>query len=249
MASADASAQGATSGTNGGLSAAQRLMAKHDEAHKTTVEEVPDEEDLTPHPHPASSSIIESVDESAPGWAAPMSTKAAGKQKEAPPTKENKPIDTQSNELFPGLSGAQNANRTTPIWGAKSGAPAANGNGVATNGSSTPKSGANTPRPNGGVQSLAGQVTGPVYTFEPKELPRSATRKPLPEVLRDINKKYRANLTQTTGEGGVIKISAGGSQIPDSIKRQAFKELGSQINTKVGYFFHICKHESIANSK
>ncbi|CAG8959019.1 hypothetical protein HYFRA_00012179 [Hymenoscyphus fraxineus] len=232
MASADASAQSATSGANGKLSAAQRLMAKHDEAHKTTVEEVPDEEDLTPHPHPVSSSILESVDDaaSAPGWAAPMSTKAAGKQKEAPATRENKPLDTQSNELFPGLSGAQNASRTAPIWGAKSGA--ANGNGVATNGTSTPKSGSNTPRPNGGAQSLAGQVTGPVYTFEPKELPRSATRKPLPEVLRDINKKYRANLTQTTGEGGVIKISAGGSQVPDGVKRQAFKELGSQINTK-----------------
>jgi hypothetical protein len=225
--------------TNGGLSAAQRLMqqhAKHDEAHQPTIEDVPDEEDLTPHPTPVSSSILESTDEnsSAPGWATPMSAKAAGKQKETTaPGKENKPLDTQSEALFPGLGGAPKAT-AAPIW-AKRGT--SNGNGTATSGASTPNSGVNTPpvgipRPSG-AQSLAGQVNGTVYTFGPKELPRSATRKPLPDVLRDINKKYRSNLSQTTGEGGVIKISSPGTQISESVKQQAFKELGSQILTTV----------------
>ncbi|KAF4637215.1 hypothetical protein G7Y89_g867 [Cudoniella acicularis] len=241
MASTSATPQSALPGTNGGLSAAQKLMQKHDEAHQTTIEDVPDEEDLTPHPHPISSSVIESTDENvdAPGWIAPMSTKAAGKQKaEIVPGKENTPLlDTQSDEVFPGLGGAPKpvqAASVTPIWGAKKGS---NGNGAATNGSSTPKSGTNTPPvaqavPRGTSQSLAGQVSGPSYSFLPKDLPRSATKKPLPDILRDINKKYRTNLTQTTGEGGVIKISELSAQTPDARKRQAFKELGNQITTK-----------------
>ncbi|KAH8684762.1 putative KH domain-containing protein [Tricladium varicosporioides] len=237
MASTDSNSQ--ASDANGGLSAAQKLMQKHDEAHKVTIEDVPDEEDVTPHPHPSSASVLESADEaaSAPGWAASMSAKAAGKQKAAPEGKENVTfVNTQSETAFPSLGPSSNAKAASaPIWGAKK--AASNGNGVATNGSSTPKSGMNTPpivqsAPRGASQSLAGQVSGPSYSFEPKELPRSATKKPLPDILRDINKKYRTNLTQTTGERGTIKISESSAQVPDTRKRQAFKELGNQITIK-----------------
>lgn len=238
MASTGSNSQ--ASGANGGLSAAQKLMQKHDEAHKVTIEDVPDEEDVTPHPHPSSTNVLESTDEaaSAPGWAVPMTAKAAGKQKAAPEGKENVPfVNTQSETAFPSLGPSSNAKAASaPIWGAKK--TASNGNGVATNGSSTPKSGMNTPpvaqsAPRGASQSLAGQVSGPSYSFEPKELPRSATKKPLPDILRDINKKYRTNLTQTTGERGTIKISESSAQVPDTRKRQAFKELGNQITIKV----------------
>ena len=189
---------------------------------------------MAQHPHPTSTSVLESTDDStnAPGWATPMSTKSAGKQKETTASgKEDKPLDTKSEALFPGLGGAPKA-YTTPVWAKKA---TSNGNSTPTNGSSAPRSSA-PPTGNSrasGAQSLAGQVTGTVYTFGPKDLPRSATRKPLPEVLRDINKKYRANLSQTTGEGGVVKISSTGTQVPESVKRQAFKELGTQILTKV----------------
>jgi hypothetical protein len=238
MASAEASA------TNGNMSAAQRLMqqhAKHDEAHQPTIEDVPDEDDLTPHPTPVTSSILESPDDSgpAPGWAAPMSTKAAGKQKEnSASEKESKPLDTQSEALFPGLGSAPKTT-AAPVWAKKG---TSNGNGVATNGTSTPKSGVNTPpvgtpRP-GGAQSLAGQVNGTVYTFGPKDLSRSATKKPLPDILRELSKKHRVNLNQTTGEGGVIKISLSGNQISEQKKRDVFRELGSHILTTVSLATH-----------
>ncbi|EPE25499.1 Eukaryotic type KH-domain (KH-domain type I) [Glarea lozoyensis ATCC 20868] len=224
--------------TNGSVSAAQRLMqqhAKHDEAHQPTIEDVPDEEDLTPHPTPVSSSILESTKDNspAPSWAAPMSAKAAGKQKATgAPEKENKPLDTQSEALFPGLGSAPKTT-AAPIWAKKG---TSNGNGVPTNGSSTPNSGVNTPpigtpRP-GGAQSLAGQVNGTVYTFGPKDLSRAATKKPLPEILRELSKKHRVNLSQTTGEGGVIKINLAGNQVPEAKKKDVFRELGSHINTQ-----------------
>lgn len=256
MASADATQNGSfgANGSSGPLSAAQKLMQKtHDEAHRPTIEDVPDEEDLTPHPHPVSSSILESADEpaDAPSWAPSMSAKAAGKRKEASPGKESRPLlDTQSDESFPGLGGGSVPVRTAPSpWVANRGPQAPNGarNGTSTNGSSTPVSGASVPPAGanqvGGkdkVQSLAGE-SGLSFTFQPKELPRSATKKPLPEVIKEISKKHRINLSQTTGEGGVIKITAAGSQAPDSRKRQAFKELGSQINTKVRTPFLPCR--------
>lgn len=257
MASADATTLNGSSSTNGGnanLSAAQKLM--QNESHKPTIEDVPDEEDLAPHPHPVSSSILESTDEpeSAPSWASPMSAKAAGKRKEdSSGSGRPQVLDTQSDELFPGLGGAPKPVQTIPsAWVSKKGPQATNGakNGVSTNGTSTPVSDTNLPptsqpSPRVAAPSLAGQISGKTYTFQPKELPRTATKKPLPDILREISKKHRVPLTQTTGEGGVIKITAGGNQTSESLKDpavkerqalreiQAFKELGSQINSKV----------------
>lgn len=246
MASADATTLNGSSDANApGMqpSAAQRLMQKHED-HKPTIEDVPDEEDLTPHPHPVSTSILESTDEAtdAPGWPAAMSAKAAGKRKEEPsPGKGKSPaLDMKSDESFPGLGGAPVPVRTAPsAWVSKNGPQATNGarNGTPTNGTSTPVSATNTPPP--ATSQRASKATGPQagsdpyaksYTFDPKELPRSATKKPLPDLLRDISKKYRLNFTQTTGAGGAIKITGSGRNSSESAINQAFKELGSHIN-------------------
>jgi hypothetical protein len=247
MSSTDVAAQNGTSGANGSssMSAAQRLMQKsQDESHRPTIEDVPDEEDLTPHPHPISSSVLESTDEPAvaPSWAPSISAKTAGKRKEEPSSgKANTPLlDTQSDELFPGLGGAPKPVKTTPSpWVAKRGPPATNGarNGTSTNGSSTPISDTSIPASQtvskDATKSSAG-VAGLSYTFPSKDLPRSATRKPLPEIVKEIGKKYRLDLKQTTVEGGDIRITAVGHPTTDAAKkRQAFKEVGLQINTKV----------------
>jgi hypothetical protein len=252
MSSTDVAAQNGSSGANGtsGMSAAQKLMQKNqDKSHRPTIEDVPDEEDLTPHPHPISSSVLESTDEPAvaPSWAPSMSAKAAGKRKEEPSSgKANAPLlDTQSDELFPGLGGASKPVKTAPSqWVSKRGPPAAtNGarNGTSTNGSSTPISDASNPPASQTVSrdksKPAASEPGLSFTFPSKDLPRSATRKPLPEIIKEINKKYKLDLKQTTGERGDIKITATGPRASETAKnRQAFKEVGLQINTKVFTF-------------
>lgn len=222
------------------LTAAQKLMQKAQEAHNPTIEDVPDEDDAPHGAPPASSSLLESTqDGPAPGWVPPMSAKAAGKQKAADaPVKENKPLlDTQSDELFPGLGGASKAplpTNTTPIWGAKKPTGPTNG----TNGSSTPNSGINTPSgasqqaPRGAPQSLAGQIQAPLLVLQKQDiLPRNQLKKPLPEIIKDINKKLRTNLQTTTREGGVLEVRDSSNQ-KESLKQQAVRDLGAQIGAK-----------------
>lgn len=213
----------APSGTNG-----TAVAPKHDETHQPIVEEVPDEDELRHGPTPVSSSILEPVndDASLPGWVAQMSSKAAGKQKEV--SKSSKPaLDTQSEEFFPSLGGAPKAQSSAPKWNVSK----PNG---ASNGASTPDSGTATPVVSKArvPQSLAGQGA-PLYTLQPREvLTRKELKRPIPEVLKDINKKTRANLSMTTGEGGVLKFSATGP-VSDNVKHQAFRDLGAQICVKV----------------
>jgi hypothetical protein len=239
------------------LTAAQKLMQKHhDEAHKATIEEVPDEEDLRHTPEPESSSILESTEEPAPSskWGATMSAKAAGKQKEeASPAKDKSPVlDTQSTELFPGLGAPKPVQpvQTKPSWVSKP-SPAApkatNGgaNGKSTNGSSTPKSGLNTPPSGvsysgakGQPYSLAGNQQPPILRLEKHEvLPRNQLKKPLAEILKDINKKYRTNLIVSAGEGGVLDFRENNLGAPpkESTKNQALRDLGVQVGAKVSF--------------
>jgi hypothetical protein len=258
MASTDSSGQIGLNGISdkqAAPSAAQKLMQKHhDEAHKATIEEVPDEEDLKHGPEPTSSSVLESTDEAPQSskWGATMSAKAAGKQKEeAAPAQEKSPLlDTQSNELFPGLGGAQKNVRHTqarPSWVAKpapNGPAAANGkaDGISTNGTSTPQSGINTPPSavspsavRGAPQSLAGQIQLPILVLQKQEvLPRNQLKKPLADILKDINKKLRTNITVTTGEGGVLEFRETSNQ-KDAVRNQAIRDLGAQIGAKVSY--------------
>jgi hypothetical protein len=230
------------------------MQKHHDEAHKATIEEVPDEEDLKHGPEPTSSSVLEPTEEAPQSskWGATMSAKAAGKQKEeVGPSKEKSPLlDTQSNESFPGLGGAHKPAHTTqskPSWVAKpapTGPAAANGrtNGISTNGSSTPKSGFNTPPSavsqsagRGAPQSLAGQIQLPILVLQKQEvLPRNQLKKPLADILKDINKKLRTNITVTTGEGGVLEFRETSNQ-KEAVRNQAIRDLGAQIGAKVSY--------------
>lgn len=231
--------------SNAGLSQAQILMQKHvapsQESHNPTVEEVPDEEDLKHGVQSGSSSFLEPTGDSEPGWGTPMSSKAAGKQKENPPAKEKmQTIDLNSEQSFPGLGGGAPKPaqaRNAPGWPKFNGANGASTNGSSTPGSSTPKSGANTPpavssAPRGGPLSLAGQIQAPLLALQKNEvLPRNQLKKPLPDLLKDINKKLRTNVTMTTGEGGVLEFRETSNQ-KEAIKQQAIKELGTQICPK-----------------
>jgi hypothetical protein len=255
MASSDSSAQISANGTSdkqATLSAAQRLMQKHhDEVHKATIEEVPDEEDLRHTPEPVSASVLESTEEAAlpSQWGSTMSAKAAGKQKEASAPKEKIPLlDTESTELFPGLGGVPKSVQpapSKPSWVAKpspGASKATNGgaNGISTNGSSTPNSGMNTPpsapiysAPKGASMSLAGNQGPPILVLQKHEvLPRNQLKKPLAEIVKDVNKKHRTNMTVSAGEGGILEFR---ETMPpkDSVRNQALRDLGVQIGAKV----------------
>lgn len=238
MSSAETTTQNGVNGS-GELTAAQKLMQKHN----PIVEEVPDESDLK---HPAAplveTHVLEDLDEPAPAseWPGGMSAKAAGKRKaEAPSEKKAPVIDMQDQKSFPGLAGTTKAPAPAGIWGGgKPGPAATNGakNGVQTNGSSTPKSGVNTPPtasqtvPRG---SLAGQIQAPLLVLQKQDvLPRNQMKKPLPDLIKDINKKLRTNLTMRTGENGVLEFREASNQ-KEAVKDQAVRELGNQICAKV----------------
>ena len=231
----------------------------HAESHPPTIEDVPDESDLQHPEQPASASILEDKvkSETANAWNPPMSDKAAGKQKEkvvVPIEKAHKSLDTQSHDLFPELGGpkTKQAPNTVPIWGSKKTTPAApavvNGssNGVSTNGSSrasTPASGVATPTSSVGQQpsrlgpqsmALPGRHTERINLDPSQLLSRAQLRKPLPDVIKDINKKLKATVTSHTGDRGILWLTATGPEIPC---RQALQEVVAQIGSKVNHRF------------
>lgn len=217
------------------LSQAQKLMQKHDQEHQPTIEDVPDEEDLKHGEQPTSTSVLEDAngDSTAPGWVPPMSTISAGKQKED--VRKEPKIDTQSHELFPSLGGTpQPRPQAQGIWG--SGKASANANGTPINSTpraSTPNSGAATPLPTADRPKVnqPGQQPQERIELAPDQiLKRGELKKPLPEILREINKKYRSNITQSTGMGGKMTFTAYG---PASAARTGIKALMEQIGAKV----------------
>ena len=214
-----ASAIPTDSADSGDLSAAQKLMQKHTEPHTVTVEDVPDEELPAKATNDASGS-----------WAAPMSSKSAGKQKEGAPSKAG--LDTQSHELFPELGAPKGKSaNVAPIWGAKNG----KANGAGSNGasrSSTPVSGAATPAGGKPAMFIPGRNVETV-TLEPQYImPRAQLRRPIPDIIKDINRKSRANISMVTAANGHLRFDATG---PQEVAQQALKDLVMQIGTRVSF--------------
>lgn len=223
-----------TNGSGAQLSAAQRLQQTH--AHKVSVDEVPDESDLKHPPAPlVPTHVLEDLDEQIPvsEWPATMSAKAAGKRKaDGPSAKENAPVlDPQSTTAFPGLGGAPKPAQAPVLAGIWGGKPVNGANGIPTNGSVTPTSGVNTLR--GAGQPPAVQIQAPRLVLQKNEvLPRNQLKKPLPDILKDINKKLRTNLTMRTGENGILEFRETSNQ-KEALKQQAVRDLGAQIGAKV----------------
>lgn len=120
------------SNVNGNKSLAAMLEEQHakDAAHKATVEDVPDEEDIQ---HPPPSSLVNESKPDAPA-AAPTPAQAAPAPTPKPafkPAPRNAPaLDVQSEELFPALgSGPKPKTPAAATWGAKPSAAAAVANG------------------------------------------------------------------------------------------------------------------------
>jgi hypothetical protein len=95
------------------------LEAQHEEAHKVTVEDVVDEEDLK-HPPPSANK------QQQPSAAPPILEAVTPVESTAPspapkpPVKKSPAFDVQSEELFPALgSGPKPAAPAAATWGAK----------------------------------------------------------------------------------------------------------------------------------
>lgn len=109
------SAEASTAVNGGASSLAAKLEAQHD-AHKPTVEDVEDEEDLK-HPRPSA------AEDSKPGPVLESATpepSASSTPAPKPAPKKSPAFDVQSEELFPALgSGPKPAAPPAATWGAK----------------------------------------------------------------------------------------------------------------------------------
>lgn len=166
-------------------------------------------------------------------------------------------LNTQSEDMFPALSAPKstNANVSASAWGKKPAAVATNGGSNLTSpmqsppagkktstGTSSPLSGATTPSSSvpssmamgrgstPSVVSLPGRYTERIQ-FAPSQLiPRQQLKKPVPDVLRDINRRSKAKVESRPGPGGVLVFEGQG---PVDAVRQALKEVANQLGSKV----------------
>jgi hypothetical protein len=112
--------EASTSANGGSLAAMLEQQHARDEAHKATVEETVDEEDLK-HPPPTSlqpeQPLLANSDTSEPTTIAQTASPTPSPK---PPTKKAPTFDVQSEELFPALgSGPKPAAPAAATWGAK----------------------------------------------------------------------------------------------------------------------------------
>jgi len=204
-----------------GLTPAQRLMHEHDH-HHVTVEDVPDEEDLT-HAAPAPPAAMPASD-----TPVALSDKAAGKQKaDDGHVPVRKPaLNTSSEEAFPALGPVKPRAQASiaPPWGKKPAVVTANGvNGA--HGSAGPN-GAPVTLPS---MNIPGKHTERI-SFSPKQLtPRQQLKKPVPDIIRDINRRSKAKVEYRAGPGGTVIFESTG---PVDAVRQSLKEIADHVGSK-----------------
>ncbi|KAF2139453.1 uncharacterized protein K452DRAFT_320563 [Aplosporella prunicola CBS 121167] len=226
-----------------GLTPAQRLEQRlaADEPHRPTVEDAVDEEDLA---HPPPSSHPSATPDTSASPAPTMSEKAAGKQKaQEPAPKKPQGID-MSEESFPGLGAPKTVTPVASAWGRK---PASvNANGFASSNvssrASTPASGNMTPAaaapsvrgPGPQTLNLPGRFTESITLAPSQMIPRQQLRRPMMDIIRDINRRSKAKVESKPGAmGNFIFQGTGPVDAVRSALREVAKELGSKQTTKV----------------
>jgi hypothetical protein len=229
-------------------SAAEQLRQKHAEdanaSHHVTVEDEPDEEFTHQGDAPSDGAVLENNS----SWNSTMSAKAAGKQKAEDPA-PSAPLDTGSHELFPELGPPKTKSESgaVPVWSAKNQANGqkSSGKGVAngSSGTASPASGParNSPAPareprsanSPGFSLPAMAIPGrnaETIILEPQYVtPRNQLKRPLPDIIKDMNRKSRANITMSNMQNGKYKFEATG---PQDVAQQALRDLVQQIGTK-----------------
>ena len=205
---------------------AEELAMKH-----ATVEDAADEENVN-------GTTTADAESSRPPT---MSNTAAGKH---PAARGKAPIDTRSRELFPELGGpkTKGTNGAAPIWGAK-----------ATNGAA-PTNGANHSPEAVPAATDAGAVPKRVMipgrnvetiTLEPQYLKsRSQLKRPIPDIIKDLNRKSRVNITMSNLSGGRLRFDATG---PQDQAQQQLKDLVNAVGLLVRQA-STTEHESLQSN-
>ncbi|KAL5614849.1 hypothetical protein BROUX41_004931 [Berkeleyomyces rouxiae] len=129
-------------------------------------------------------------------------------------------IDLGDSEAFPELGPSKGKTIATPTWGS------------GPNDSASAPAAASDAAP---VRTSVPAVTIPgrnveQVTVHPQDiLPRDKLRRPIPDVIKDINRKSRAIISMFPLPGGKIRFEATG---PQDVAQQALKDLVQQIGTK-----------------
>nr|POF20132.1 vigilin 1 [Quercus suber] len=236
-----------------GMSAAERLQKEHDaaEAHKVTIEDVPDE-DLAVHPQSSATTSTEPV----------LSSKAEGKQsvREQPvnPGASKPRFDTNSEEAFPSLGAPKQA--AAPVaWSRKPAAVAKAGGAVPngrvnghtapshmSSGGPTPAAGivapsSSVPSTRGPQVSLPGRYSEQIQLHQDMMIPRAQLKKPLLDILRDINKRSKAKVEMKPGAGNILIFEGSG---PVDAVRIALKEVANQLCSRTGARINIARQDA-----
>jgi len=221
------------------LTPAQRLLAQHHtetEELQPTIEEVVDEEDIE---HPPPSAQVASTPATNPSS---MSAKAAGKQKEpssAPTPKPRPALDTQSEEAFPSLGAPKTQNSASAsAWSKKPSSVrnvqangAANQGSNGSSGNSTPRSYA--PNGRGNIMAIPGRSIQEMHIQSSQLKTQSDLKKPLSEILKEINRRSKAKVDMRSAGAGVIVFTGQGPS--DDSVREVLKEIISRVGAKVSY--------------
>jgi len=206
------------------LTPAQKLMEQHD--HNVTIEDVVDEEDIA-HPPPSTPANAE----------APLSHKAAGKQKVDDSMPKKAALNTSSEEAFPALGPVKPRAQASvaPTWGKKPASVTANGaNGSNSNNASRASTPALGSLPIGRgpalpTMSIPGKHSERI-SFSPHQLtPRQQLKRPVNDLIRDINKRSKAKLEYKSGPGGTVIFESTG---PVDAVRQSLKEIANEVGSK-----------------
>lgn len=207
-----------------GLTPAQKLMEQHD--HHVQVEDVVDEEDIA-HPPPSAKATSD----------ASLSEKAAGKQKAESAAPRKPALNTSSEEAFPALGAVKPRAQApvAPTWGKKPVSVTSNGVNGGAAGVSAPAPGASQPGPGRGPalpsMNIPGKHTERI-SFSPHQLtPRQQLKKPVNDIIRDINRRSKAKLEYKSGPSGTVIFESTG---PVEAVRQTLKEIANEVGSKVG---------------
>lgn len=254
----DPTANGGSEASFDDLSQAQKLKAKHNNvvSHRSTVEDAVDEEiSQAPKAGPEATSDASFVPAEVPSEKALGKQKEREEVNGVhpdPKAKTKAALDHLSEESFPALGGGPKSQTpaAAKTWGIKKSTPLAQPHSNGLNGStgnrqaspsassraSTPPVGTWTAPPSKSRGSIDHRLPIPGkcterISFAPIQLkPRGQLRKPIPEILRAINKRSKANVEMKPGPNGHLYFEATG---PVDAVRQALletaKEIGSQV--------------------